>query len=648
MKVYMLAALLIMLPLLPAGYVLFLDFQVGPNSFAQFDDLYGYSANPYGATLPFRLVFSALSDFIPNDVIEKVLLFGILFLCGYSMHKALPEKYGDSRYFGGLLYMLNPFVFIRFLAGHWTLLLSYAVWPLAILQFSKFLKKPDRDGMMKVAMLTLIASVSIHGLILLLICYLALFIFHFNRKILRPLAMLSILVIILNLFWIVPSILFFDFLPHNAESYIEDFGATDSLSVASLQGFWFKGIVLTSDMFEFWYLPFLAVFLLSAYGFYLLHEEKPRFALAIVAVFFTAFLLAVADPLVSLLGPLSDLLYFAFRDSHKFAGLLALCYSYLGTVAVQSFDRKYLFALLAIPIIFNFGFFGFLGQIGTTQYPQDWNDAERIMSHDPAEGSILVLPPHLYRDFGWINSTQKNTGGQIFDFFSRDTVLALNIETRNIESDRLDPVSDYVGYLFENRQYINDTAGYLLPTGARYIMLFKDDPDSPHYLYLFRRAWGVENIDLVYESGSFYLFRNSLVKGKLMGSEGGSVTYYEKNPASFRVEKSEDPEVVFARHREMFFNGKETRSLGIARIFTFEKGILENPYFPFILMLFMLAWMIPVLFFFDRAASLIFVLLFFLILYGFIMPNEMGWLIILSAIFVFIKKKPRFINVKSA
>ena len=88
---YFLFALFLMLPLMGPGYYLVLDMQWGPNSFAdfQFGDLYGYEPSPYGAYLPFKLVFAALSQVIPVDALQKILLFSILFLSGASAHFSL-------------------------------------------------------------------------------------------------------------------------------------------------------------------------------------------------------------------------------------------------------------------------------------------------------------------------------------------------------------------------------------------------------------------------------------------------------------------------------------------------------------------------------------------------------------------------------
>ena len=89
---YLLMAFLVMFPLLKPGYYLALDMPFGPNTFAdaRYGDFYGIQPSSYGAYFPIRMVMGALSDIIGTEGVEKLLLFAILFLCGFSMHLSLP------------------------------------------------------------------------------------------------------------------------------------------------------------------------------------------------------------------------------------------------------------------------------------------------------------------------------------------------------------------------------------------------------------------------------------------------------------------------------------------------------------------------------------------------------------------------------
>ncbi|NYZ74043.1 hypothetical protein H0O00_02785 [Candidatus Micrarchaeota archaeon] len=644
--VYLVLAFLIMLPLLRPGYYLALDMQAGPNSYTdvQFSDFYGDVPSSYGAYFPTRMVMAAISDIISPEATEKLQLFIILFLCGACAHFSLPEEHGNARYFAGLLYMLNPFVFVRFLAGHWSLLLSYAIWPLALLSFSQFLEKPgERRPFVKSALLITLAAVSSHGVIILLVCCALMLVFHLlkNRAgltnllaLIKPLALLAAATLVLNLFWIAPTIMLFGstYAPSSPESYIMDFKllAMDlppEASIATMHGFWRYGFIYTKDVFQYWYVPFILIAALACAGLIALLRAKPHHALFLFAVFIIGFLLALGNG-----GPLSSAftlfgkelpIYMIFRDSHKFIGMICLAYSMLGSYGanhvLRSLQRRKLAALaviLLLPLIYNFGFFNFLGQIGTTQYPADWVEAGRIISADPSETSILVLPPYLYSTYSWSNATQKTLPTPAAHFFSKPVIISQGIMMPHIYSDIKDVRGDYRAYIFKKRQYINNTAELLAPLNARYIIVLKEYEDADSYLWLFKRRGGVDNITLVYEGDSLYLFRNELVTGPLLASadagEGGfqqlanvsidglsqNVSYIHINPVTYLITGCGAPYLFYATSAGPFmeFNGNRPEPWhAIASTFRFSgPGILSNGVFPVSLALFILAWLLTI------------------------------------------------------
>ncbi len=664
--VYALLALTIMLPLLGEGYYLALDMQFGPNTFSefQFSTLYGYDVNPYGAYLPLWLGLAALSQFLAVEIIEKLLLFSILFLCGFLMHISLPKELGYSRYFAGLLYMLNPFVFVRFLAGHWAILLSYALWPLAIALFLSFIKKPDNRTLVNVAIVTFLASISSHGLILLLICYAVMFAFHVpgqkkTAELVKRTALLALLVIAMNLFWLIPVLAMFGdkYSPATAGDYIADFapladGMPVALSLATMHGFWREGFVYTKDMFDFWPIAYLIIAAASFIGLSVLLEEKRETAMALAVLFLIALFLALGGdaPHARIYAAIESIIpiQFFFRDSQKFVGLMALVYSVFGAYGAHYLTLKagnkktvVLAALLAVPLIYNFGFFGFLGQTGPTQFPEEWIEANGIIAEDNVSGRILVLPMHMYSTYTWVNGNQKTLGNPESQFFSKPVIAGRGIETPNVPGDIRDPAGEYVEYLFDNRQYINNTAEMLLPLNARYILLDKTDENYIHYLYLFHRVGGVEDIELVYEGESLYLFRNTLVRGPFFTPEdnGSEVEYEELTPAFYKISDSGHEEIVFAREYNRFLSFGEEPVYpwnGIANGFVYAgPGMLENRMFDYTLMflllwLFVFVWLLTEA---DKAAAffaLALVIVYMLAIEGVLGPAGLGWIIIFS------------------
>jgi len=637
LAVYLLLALILMWPLLGKGYFITLDMQFGPNSFSDntFPDFYGLSSNPYGANLPLRLALDAVSRFIGMDLVEKALLFSILFLCGASMHLSLPEELGDSRYFAGLLYMLNPFVFVRFLAGHWSLLLSYAFWPMALMSFIGFLDNPSRKGsLVKTALLCALASVSSHGILLLLSAFACVFIVRLalspdKRALLGRTLLLGGAVLLLNMFWIVPSLLLFSstYSPAPASAYLSDFGSSGGgiplpLALLSMHGFWRGGFTYTKDVFLPWQAFFIAIAAIAYAGLLVLLRRNDPLALSLPIIFMLAFLLALgsASPLAGLFSMFGDSfpLYFIFRDTQKFVGLMCLVYSLLGAYganhALQMLKGRAsavgLCLLLSIILISNFGFFGFLGQARLTQYPDDWMKAEGMMSKDTSQTNILVLPLHSYMEFRWVNSSSGTIGNPAPDFFSKPVIAASAIETSDIYSDSATPQTGYLASLFPKRKELNNTAELLLPLDARYIIVMMDQDDSLDWVYLLYNKPGVE---LLFKGDTIMLFRNDLARGMFFGSTdpgrgnfsgpgnpgatGGyspDVSYEAVTPAYYRVSATASPYVVYAGQYlgSFAYSGSAVWPWhGIGSAFQpAAPGVFENRLFYLSLSLFLLSW----------------------------------------------------------
>jgi hypothetical protein len=646
--VYIVFAFLILLPLLKPGYYLALDMQAGPYSYSdiRFGDFYGETPSSYGAYFPPKMVLAAVSDIIGTEAVEKLRLFLIVLLCGISAHFSLPKEHGSARYLAGLLYMLNPFVFVRFLAGHGSLLLSYAFWPLALMCFSQFLDKPNsRRPLVKTALFVTLAAASSHGVIILLICFALMLLFHLLKTGIRGpgmqfakrLALLAAIILALNLYWIAPTIILFGstHTPASPEAYLEDFkplpmGMPVVASLLTMHGFWRGGFYYTKDILPYWYVPFILMAAISAIGFLSLlgkKRESAFYALFLLSLLVVGLLLALGEE-----SPISFLftifgkqipIHMIFRDSQKFVGMICLSLSMLGSFGASHLMRTYpkwslavLALILLLPVIYDFGIFGFFGQIRPTQYPADWVEAGKIISADPTETRILVLPPYLYNTYKWSNATQKTLASPANHFFSKPIIVSQSVMTSHVYSDVKDTYGGYVQRIFKNRQYINNTAELLVPINARYILILKDYRDSDSYLWLFHRKGGVKDITLVYESDSLYLFRNELVFGPILASaEGGNggfkslarinvsglsdnVTYTHVNPATYEITGCGGPYLFYASPADPFseFSGIPPQPWnGIASTYPCSgPGVFGNRVFPVSLALFLLSWVLAI------------------------------------------------------
>jgi hypothetical protein len=540
---YIAIAIIIMVPLLPQGYYIALDMQFGPNSFSghNFKDFYGLGANSYGGQLPLNMALASVSDIISVEWAEKILLFAILAMCGIGMHTALPKELGISRYFAGLLHMINPFVFLRFLVGHWALLLSYAFFPLAVFSFIDFLKKPnDWSRLANAALMATMVSLSSHGAVLLALCFSILLTIYiakngFAPAFLRQALVLALISLALNLYWILPICLNFGEGYSTASSldYLKDFGSKGIgmplyQALLTMHGFWREGFEYTKDIFALWHVPFFAILALSLFGLFHLSKKDRALAIFLALTFLISFFLAagINGPFAPLffLPFIDTILSFMFRDTQKFVWLIAFCLSALGAYGAYAISASisnlkssgtlknsalliFMAIVLSVPIICNYGFFGFIGQAGTTNYPEDWKEAERIMSSDNSPGSILVLPLHMYMYYPWVNNTAKTIGNPQSQFFSRDVIGSANIETGHVYQDINDPVVKSVSDAFENKSNAS-IAQSLAQLNISYVILVSNIADSPHYLNILNGSGS--GLEKALDGPNLVLFRNAL------------------------------------------------------------------------------------------------------------------------------------------
>ncbi len=139
--------------LLKGGYPFALDMSFGPRMKVP-PEAFGLGVE-FGRRLPDFIWISLLSEVIPPEVLVRILLFSIPFVSGCAAFAAFGSLFGDwgrragrdrkaertwvvGAFYAGLLYELNPFVYQRLAAGHWHILLGYAVYPLMVVASVRF------------------------------------------------------------------------------------------------------------------------------------------------------------------------------------------------------------------------------------------------------------------------------------------------------------------------------------------------------------------------------------------------------------------------------------------------------------------------------------------------------------------------------
>ncbi len=535
---YSAVSILVLWDLLLPGYILTLDMIFSPN--IKIDNLiYGLTDMPvYGGWTLLFLILDGASQIMPVWAVQKIILFLILFLSGTSAFYLCPADNNVGRFFAGLLYMLNPFVYVRFMAGHWLLLLAFAITPFAIKFMIDFLNRPGFNAAVKLAfLLTLVALFNSHVLLLNLFVFLVFFIAksirrkNFIRLLIWTIGCLTFF-LLLNIYWILPTLLFIgktilaeisyqDLIVFTAKNW--GTGPNILFSLASMHGFWRGGYRYISDILPGWYLLFAFILFLAVYGFLAKHSDKKIGVyvkgFAAIAIFSLILSAGISSPLFAEFFEwlFKNLIFMkAFRDSQKFIALLALVYAYLGGLGVASIvsevkKRRFvkirlvstvLVGLaLSSPFIYSLNMLGgFSGELNAVDYPDSWYEVNDFMNSQPGDFKVLFFPWHAYMDFSWSGRRLSNPA---LGFFDKDIIQGENIEVIGIETQSGKPAQKYIHFLLENRNRISNLGELLAPLNVKYILLAKE-VDYRDYSFLYEQ----EDLKLILDYPDMAVFLN--------------------------------------------------------------------------------------------------------------------------------------------
>ena len=534
---FLVLALVILGPLILPGRIITLDSPHAVNW-----DVAGYfwnTSDGAGSVLaghynsaPIAIVLKVFDTLLPFWVVEKLWLLLLFWLAGMGASR-LPFLMGVGRYYAGVLYAINPFVYSRFIAGQWGLLGAYAIMPFALTSFLHLLEQPNHRNAIKTALLaTIIGFFQVHGLGLLILLFGLIYVcrcitnFRSARRSLAAITLTATVFVAINLFWIIRYILSPGLVLDSMDlGDLTFFGPSNPQDVISLRGFWLAdAFVDVADLVPLWWISFIPVLFLALDGAQRMLTSKALrwVGLGLCAVGIMSVILA-GGPAVPLVNPIFSWIwdhvppYRAFRDSHKVLSLLALCYAYFGAYSLQEMSKALerssvlvrRFLLLGITLIFfaiiTYGLpiFGTLGQLKVTEFPEDWQTVRSLLEDDEGDYNILVLPWHMYMPMPWLPNRQKNVANPAVTFFGQSAIAGDNLEIPHAASQSSNPVSKYVEELLANKNSIGQFGKAIVPLNARYVILIKAaDYDSFSFLSF------EPDLELLFEGPNIALFVN--------------------------------------------------------------------------------------------------------------------------------------------
>lgn len=538
---FFILSLIVMWNLLLPGYIITLDMVFVPNISKTVENLFYGFHNGFYNIAPLYFLIYLLSFAIPLWTIEKIILFSILLISGISAYKLCPSENRCGKLFAGILYMINPFTYVRFLAGHWHTLLGYAIAPLVIFSFINLFKNQTKKNIIKSAFwISLTGIFNAHYLFMILFVFLVFVVFRIAIKIKghnksgivkigkSVLCILGIF-LILSIYWIVPFLT----AEENILNQIDegdmlfyrsqpDIAFNTIFNTLSMHGFWRGGYDYAKYHIPHWYLMFVFILFLSIYGYI---ESKSEYKPAFLVIAIASLVIAVGITSSYFKGMYEWLFenFFIFRgmrEPHKFVGLLALFYSFFGGIGVGAFAKAWkknqdkiglavVILALIIPFLYSYTMlFGFNGWLKPVDYPHDWYELNDFLNNDKDDFNILFLPWHMYMDFKWIQNSDKRIA--VPRFFSKPMIKGDNVEIDFLYSQSANPISKYIEFLLKNGHEINNFGELVAPLNVKYILLTKE-ADWLNYLWLKNQT----DLELVKDTENFLVFRNTNPTAKM-------------------------------------------------------------------------------------------------------------------------------------
>ena len=323
----------------------------------------------HAADLPRQIVILLLSYLpIPLDLIRYLstffpLILGPLgtyfFLDRFVFKNKLDAKTGQTAsFFGGFFYLLNLATMQTFYAPFETFIYFYGAFPWLIFFLVRFFRTPTPKNLFIFFLISVLATPAfyietlfvVYGLTLL-----ALYIFH--RPSIKTVILSGLAVLVANLFWLLPVVLFVltngqvgELSKINTistpETYARNLEFGNLPDLALLKGYWFNFVDLSGGTNKFDYLlstwrshlstPVISLigyllFLISAIGFYYALNKKFRYSIfAAVTTAICVFFLIGGSTLINTTIPLVGEL---FRSPFtKFSTPLSFAYAYFFSV----------------------------------------------------------------------------------------------------------------------------------------------------------------------------------------------------------------------------------------------------------------------------------------------------------------------------
>ncbi|HEY6736660.1 MAG TPA: hypothetical protein VI322_02995 [Candidatus Saccharimonadia bacterium] len=519
---YLLVGGLVMGPLLRSGYILTFDM-------AWTQHLAAPAVGNASSTLV-EWALHALSLVVPSLLIQKLLLWGLLLLAGWGMHRLVKLRWsGPAAYLAGTFAMFNPWLYTRFMAGQYLVLAGFALLPWLLAAVWRVLEAPARRQVLAlIGWSVALGWLSIHAIGLALLAGLVMVLLHgrVTRRAWLALGLAAGAWLVVNLFWLGPLVAGVSAQAREIASFnlaqAEAFrtanlpGLPAPLATALLEGFWADPVgryVLPSSSGWLFGLAAAVWGALVITGAVVAIRRRDRLGLALIVIGIISWWLAVGLAWGPSAGTSRWLIehlpfYRGYREPQKWAALLAISYAGLAALGLDAWRRRWPWAdtqplelgLRLVPLaLVPMALWGMGGQLRSVDYPRSWYQLNQRLLY---RGPVLILPWHQYMYLDFAGRVVANPAP---NFFTTRTVTSANPEMPGVPNSaaagslaqRLE--DDVLAY----RGLTTDAGRRISRLGINYVAVLKQADWAADAAWLSTQA----GLTLVEETGGWQLWR---------------------------------------------------------------------------------------------------------------------------------------------
>jgi hypothetical protein len=375
--------------------------------------------------VPGDLLVALASRLVPADLVQKLVLLGIVVAAGTGAARLTPTRHPAAKAAAAALYAWNPFVYERLLMGHWGLLVSYAALPF-VARAGADLRTGTRGSVRRLVLALAVAAAASPpgGLIAAAVALCVLAAPPWSRALRGPVGRVGLVAgvaLVVNAPWMVPSMLRPGGVPVRAEGAAAFASRPDGPlgtvgSLVGLGGIWNSFAVPPGVGSWPWLGGFAVVLAVAVAGLPTLWRRLPAGAATGLLVAAGLGLVLAAAYAFPGLRSLVDLVVVhvpgggLVRDAQKFVAPLALVEAVAFGLGVERlvpglpprWGRAAAAGLVTAPVLLLPALaWGAAGRLAAVPYPEAFTQARTVMAADPVPGAVLVLPWHLYLGFPW-------------------------------------------------------------------------------------------------------------------------------------------------------------------------------------------------------------------------------------------------------